>query len=200
MDLISPLNRWRSQIFRYVGRVLEWQAMIQELTVTRRRMIGISKNGPVPYCKDELDLVTEQFVLHKQRALENELEADDRTMNWDSIAKSYNERFEGKMLPDCEDMHYMAALSSLSSSQIHLLWLVPLVVATPIQLNVSTSPRRRSGRYHLAQRRPRTRIWNSSHPHTYHAHRTARPLLDSPLERESAAKLTPSSTQSDQMW
>ncbi|KAK0517208.1 hypothetical protein JMJ35_000363 [Cladonia borealis] len=69
------------QIFRYIVRALELRAMIHKLTVTRRRMIGISKNGPVPYHKDELDWVTEQFVLYKQRALEHGLEPNYHTMN-----------------------------------------------------------------------------------------------------------------------
>lgn len=77
--------------------------MIQELTITRRRMLGSSRPAPVSYHKDENDWVTEQFVLHQQRALEYGLEPNYNRMDWDSITKSFNERFEGQMLPDCEN-------------------------------------------------------------------------------------------------
>ena len=120
MKHISSLNRWRSQIFRYVGRALELRTMIQELTVTCRRMVEISKRGIVPYHKDELDWLTEQFVLHKQSALEHGLEPNYHKMNWDSIAKAYNERFEGKMLPNCEDPRPNRTKASLQTQRYRI--------------------------------------------------------------------------------
>ena len=102
MEHIRSLNKWRNQIFRYVGQLLKPRA-IQKLIVTRRRTFGSSKPGPVSFHKEELDWLTERFVLHQKAALERGTEPNYHTMNWNSIAKSFNDRFEGKMLPDCDE-------------------------------------------------------------------------------------------------
>ena len=101
MEHIRSLNKWRNQIFRYVGRLLQMRA-IQKLTTTRRRTFGSSKPGPVPFHKEEVDWLTELFVLHQKTALEQGMEPDYHTMNWNIIAKSFNDHFEGKMLPNCD--------------------------------------------------------------------------------------------------
>ena len=94
--------------------------MIQELTVTRRRMVEVSERGIVHYHQDELDWLTEQFVLHKQRALEHGSEPNYRKMDWGSIAKAYNERFEGKMLPNCEDPRPNRSKASLQTQRYRI--------------------------------------------------------------------------------
>ena len=120
MEHIRSLNKWRTQIFRYVGRALEMRAMIQELTVIRRRTLGSSKPGPVPFHKEELDWVTERFVLHKKAALKHGVEPAYHTMNWDNIAKSFNERFEGEMLPDCETPRPHRTKSSIQTQRYRI--------------------------------------------------------------------------------
>ena len=83
-------------------------------------MVEVSERGRVDYHQDELDWLTEQFVLHKQRALEHGLEPNYRKMNWNSIAKAYNERFEGRMLPNCEDPRPNRSKASLSTQRYRI--------------------------------------------------------------------------------
>ena len=140
MEHIRSLNKWRSQIFRYVARALRLRAMIQELTVTRRRMLGSSKGGPVPFHKDELEWLTELYVLHQQTALHQGLEPNYHTIKWNSITKAFNERFEGQMLSDCEDPRPHRTKSSIQTQRYRI---VAISKLTGIPLKKDKTTRRK---------------------------------------------------------
>ena len=120
MEHIRSLNKWRSQIFRYVGRVLRMRAIIQKLTVTRRRRLGKSRPGRVPFHKEEVDWVTGQYVLHQNTALKDGVEPNYHNMNWNAIAQEFNERFEGQMLPDCDEPRPHRTKSSIQTQRYRI--------------------------------------------------------------------------------
>ncbi len=59
--------------------------------------------GPVNFHKEELDWLTDRYLVHQKKALKHGVEPDYHTMNWVAIVEAFNERFEGRKLPDCDE-------------------------------------------------------------------------------------------------
>ena len=64
--------------------------------------------------------MTERFVLHQKTAIKDGVEPGYHTMNWDIIAKSFNERFEGRMLPGCDEPRPHRTKSSIQTQRYRI--------------------------------------------------------------------------------
>ena len=119
-DHIRTLNRWRAQVFRYVGRALNTRAMILKLTIPRSRMFGSTRNMGCKFHEEENKWLIERYLQHQETALRHGAEPDYHTMNWVTITKAFNHHFEGRILPGCDEPRRNRTKGSITTQRYRI--------------------------------------------------------------------------------
>ena len=117
---VRTLNRWRAQVFRYVGRALNTWAMVPKLTIPRSRMLGSTRNMGCKFHEEENQWLIERYLQHQETALKHGEEPDYHTMNWVTITKAFNHHFEGRILPGCDEPRSYRTKGSITTQRYRI--------------------------------------------------------------------------------
>ena len=120
IEHIRVLNRWRAQVFRYVGRAPNTRATTPKLTIPRRRMFGSTRNGGSSFHEEENQWLTERYLRHQETALRHGAEPDYHTMNWVVVTKAFNQHFEGRILPGCDEPRRYRTKGSITTQRYRI--------------------------------------------------------------------------------
>ena len=120
IEHIRALNRWRAQVFRYVGRALNIRAIIPKLTIPRRRMLGSTRSAGCSFHEEENEWLIERYRHHQEKALRHGAEPNYHTLNWVEITKAFNEHFEGRTLPGCDEPRRYRTKGSITTQRYRI--------------------------------------------------------------------------------